>query len=259
MTFPNLKGKHAYDSMFSPKEFVEYAQKGKKEAVPRGRAPENIIICYSKSLLKRIVEKEKTKAIQTWYGDMHLLKSAKYNIGIAGGFGIGAPMAAIIMDEFIAWGVKKFVTIGTAGTLQKNLSPGDVVVCDKAIRDEGTSFHYVKPSKYAYASKDLTKRIEKALGEMKQEFIIGTTWTIDAPYRETVREARQYQKEGVLTVEMEVSALFAVGKYRKVDVGAILTVSDSLAEMKWKPAFHYKRKEKAMKIIYEAAERALMK
>ena len=92
------------------------------------------------------------------------------------------------------------------------------MVCEKAIRDEGTSHHYLKPSKYAYASKDMTQKIKNSLDKFKQKYFVGTSWTIDAPYRETVAEATQYQKEGVATVEMEASALFAVSQYRNVEL-----------------------------------------
>ena len=110
----------------------------------------------------------------------------------------------IALEELIAFGVKRFISIGTAGTLQKDIKVGDLIVCEKAIRDEGTSYHYLKPSKYAYASKEMTKRIKNALDALEQKYFVGTSWTIDAPYRETVVEARQYQKEGVATVEMKL-------------------------------------------------------
>ena len=127
------------------------------------------------------------------------------------------------------------------------------MVCEKAIRDEGTSHHYLKYSKYAYASKRLTKKIMESLEKLKQKYFVGTSWTIDAPYRETIAEAKQYQKEGVATVEMEASALFAVAQYRNVELGAIFTISDSLAELEWKPKFHLKKTKKGLEILYKVA------
>ena len=90
------------------------------------------------------------------------------------------------MEELIAFGVKKFISIGTAGTLQKDITIGSLMVCEKAIRDEGTSHHYLKPSKYAYASKEMTSKIKKSLDKFKQKYFVGTSWTIDAPYREAI-------------------------------------------------------------------------
>lgn len=176
---------------------------------------------------------------------------------IMGGFGIGASVAATLLEELIAFGVKKFISVGSAGTLQKNIKIGDLIVCDKAIRDEGTSYHYLKPEKYAHASAKITTRIRQALNDRKQKYHIGTSWTVDAPYRETIVEVGQYQKEGVATVEMEVAALFAVAQYRKVEMGAIFTRSDSLASLKWKPKFHLKKTNKGLETIYKAALSAL--
>ena len=143
-------------------------------------------------------------------------------------------------------------------TLQKNITIGGLMVCEKAIRDEGTSHHYLKHSKYAYASKDMTNKIKKSLDKFKQKYFIGTSWTIDAPYRETVAEAKQYQKEGVATVEMEASALFAVAQYRNVELGAIFTISDSLAELEWKPKFHFKKTKQGLEILYKVAVDVLL-
>ena len=255
MAFPNLKGKHAEQSMIEPADFVSYAKKTGR--CPAGRPPEGIILCYSNSLMKQVLQTHKTKELEGFGSKLYLLPETKNKIGIAGNFGIGAPVACVVLEELIAWGVKRFVTIGTAGTIQKNLDVGDIIVCNRAIRDEGTSHHYLKHTKYAQASKEMTSKIEMALKKLGQKYIIGTSWTIDAPYRETVKEARQYQKEGVATVEMEASALFAVAQYRKVPIGAIFTISDSLAELEWKPKFHLKKTSTGLEISYKIAKEAL--
>ncbi len=84
--------------------------------------------------------------------------------------------------------------------------------------------------------------------------------TIDAPYRETVAEARRYRRQGVLTVEMEAAALFAVGRYRKADVAALFSFSDTLSitgEVSWKPKFHLRRNLAGLEKIYRVAVSAL--
>jgi len=186
-----------------------------------------------------------------------LLKDSKNQIAVTTRFGIGSPMIASHMEELIAFGVKKFLIIGSAGSLQKNLKVGNIIVCDKAIRDEGTSHHYFKSGKYAYASKSLVKKAEEVLKKSKIKYTKGASWTIDAPYRETVAEVKKYQKEGVLTVEMEASAAFAVAKYRGVEAGAIFTVSDYLGELDWKPKFHLTAKY--LKKLFKVAKEVLAK
>jgi uridine phosphorylase len=248
MAFPNLKNKHLKDSMFTPEEFINY--KKKRGDFPKFKPPLGVIICYDKNLMKHILKNHKTSKEDFW-NKMYLLNETKKEIAVVGNFGIGAPSAVIVLEELIAFGVKKFISIGTAGTLQKNIKIGDLMVCEKSIRDEGASHHYIKNSKYAYASKKMTNGIIKSLRKFKQKYFIGTSWTIDTPYRETVAEAKQYQKEGVATVEMEASALFTVAKYRKVELGAIFTISDSLAELEWKPKFHLKKTKKSLENLFK--------
>jgi uridine phosphorylase len=251
MTFPNLKNKHAEDAMFSPQEFLGYLKKIKR--IPTIEPPEGLVIYYSKKQPSEFLDGYTFAKCEAITGNFYFIKEIKSKVGIVGGFGIGSPASCTLLEELISWGIKKFITVGDAGGLQKNLKAGDIIICDRAIRDEGTSHHYAKHSKYSYASKSITDQIKKALDAKGQKYSVGTTWTIDAPYRETIKEARQYQKEGVLTVEMEASAMFAVAKYRNVELGAIFTVSDSLAEMQWKPQFHSKKLISKEKIMFQAA------
>ena len=251
MAFPNFKGKHAHDSMIDPSEFKRYSQKiGKWPSYP---APKGVIFCYDRELMKHVIDNHKTEQKEGFYGDFRFLSETKGKVALLGNFGIGAPIAGTLLEELISFGVKRFISIGTAGTLQRDLGIGDIVVCDSAIRDEGTSHHYAKPSKFAYASKQLTAKIKSALNQKGIQYASGTSWTIDAPYRETVAEARRYQHEGILTVEMEASALFAIAEYRKIQIGSIFTISDSLAELKWKPDFESKQLRKGLETLYRVA------
>lgn len=251
MGFPNLKNKHAKDPMFTPQEAIAYQKKRRK--YPKFKPPTGAIFCYQCSLMEHILKNYKTTKVEGFYGEMYLLDETEGKIAVISKFGIGAPVVVTLLEELIAFGVKKFISIGTAGTLQKNIKMGSLMVCEKAIRDEGTSHHYLKHSKYAYTSKEMTNKIKESLEEFKQKYFVGTSWTIDAPYRETAAEAKQYQQEGVATVEMEASALFAVAQYRNVELGVIFTISDSLAELEWKPKFHLKKTKKSLEILYRVA------
>jgi len=256
MPFPNFKNKHLKDSMFSPKDFILY--KKLLGQLPKGRPPEGVIICYDRKLMQNIVEKQKAKKLNFFMGDFYLLPETKNKLGIIGNFGIGSPVSAIVLEELIACGIKKFVTIGAAGALNRHLEIGDIVLPDRAIRDEGTSHHYFKYAKYSYPSKKTFTKIKKLLDKSGKKYFTGTTWTIDSPYRETVAEVRHYQKEGVLTVEMEASAMFAVAKYRNAEIGALFVISDSLAELEWKPRFHTKKFKKSLENIFKIAVSSLL-
>lgn len=251
MEFPNLKNKYAEESMFTPQEFMAHQKRIGK--YPKFKPPIGIIFCYRSSLMEYILKKHNTTKVEGFYSEMYLLNETAGKVAIIGKFGIGAPAVVVLLEELIAFGVKKFISIGTAGTLQKNIPIGSLMVCKKAIRDEGTSHHYLKRSKYIYSPKDITQKIIDSLQKYKLGYFVGTSWTIDAPYRETMTEARKYQKEGVATVEMEASALFSVAQYRDVEMGVILTISDSLADSEWKPKFHLEKVKKQLGIIYKIA------
>ncbi len=243
--------------MFSPADFLKYQRK--RGSGDRFNPPAGVIFCYQQRLLDYVLDQHKTRRVQGFYGEMYLLEETKNRIAILGRFGIGAPIVVTLLEELIAFGVRRFISVGTAGTLQKHLCVGDLVVCDRAIRDEGTSYHYLKPSKYAYASREMTQFIKAALDAFEQKYVVGTSWTTDAPYRETVAEARQYQKEGVATVEMEASALFAVAQFRGVEMGAMFTISDSLAELQWSPRFHSRKTSGGLETLYDVALAALLR
>ena len=107
-----------------------------------------------------------------------------------------------------------------------------------AIRDEGTSYHYLEAGKFAFPSKELNQEVIDTMKEMGIDFMVGPSWTIDAPYRETIAEVNKYRQEGVITVEMEAAAIFAVSRYRGAAASALFTISDYLGEEDWKPEFH---------------------
>ncbi len=253
MPFPNFPNKHQEKSLVTPEIFTEYRKEIGR--YPEYTPPRGIIFCYQPRLLDYIVKNYAVTKVEGIGGNLHLLKDTNNQIGVCGKFGIGAPVVAILMEELIAFGVKRFLSIGIAGSLQKNLHLGSIVVCDKAIRDEGTSHHYLKSEKYVPSSKAMKERIECTIEKMGLKYITGTTWTIDAPYRETTAEVTQYRKEGVLTVEMEAAALFAVAICRKVEIGAIFTISDYLEKTEWKPHFHLT--EKHEKELFTIAKEVL--
>ena len=253
--FPNFQGKHDEAPLVTPEQYLEYMKSIGK--FPTIRPPEGVILCYAPRLLSHALNSHKMTKADGFLTKMHLLDETDGRIGIIGNFGIGSPVAVVILEELIAFGVKKFISIGTAGGLQDDVQIGDIVVCDRAIRDEGTSHHYLPPSKYAHASKLLTENLKERLDESNQPYRVGASWTIDSIYRETVIEARHYKDEGVLTVDMEASALFSVAAYRGVEVGAMFTVSDSLARLKWEPSFHAHQTKNGLEKIYQAAVQSL--
>lgn len=255
MPFPNFEGKHGHDAFFTPRDSISYRRKLGR--LPDFRAPKGVVICYQGSLLNHIQDSEDAEGLKFAAGDFYLLKRTENRVGLVGGFGIGAPAAAVVLEELIALGTTEFINIGTAGGLQKSLRIGDIVVCSQAIRDEGVSHHYLSPAQYARPSAALTDRLKDALATTAIPYTEGPTWTIDTPYRETVEEARHYQREGVQTVEMEAAAVLAVAEYRRVAAAAAFAISDSLANLVWDPQFASPDLGPSLVRLYRAAVDAL--
>jgi uridine phosphorylase len=259
MAYPNTDSKHLYESFFTPQDFLDFMKS--KNLMPKFDIPGGVIFCYQKALLEHILETEDVETVEKiefFSGEFYLISKGDKKIGVSGKFGIGPSIVSTIMEELGALGVKRFLSIGTAGGLQKDVNVGDIMVCNKAIRDEGVSHHYIEQTKYAYPSHDFTEALKVNLQKLDIQFKEGTTWTIDAPYRETVQELKAYQAEGVLTVEMEASALAAVAQYRKLDFATAFVISDSLAELVWNPQFKSEETKKSLQDLYKAAVATLI-
>jgi uridine phosphorylase len=147
--------------------------------------------------------------------------------------GVGAPLAAALLEEVIALGCRNFIACGGAGVLNRELAQGHLVVPTAAVRDEGTSYHYLPPGREALPSPAAVVSIEETLQRRKVEYILGKTWTTDAIYRETRPRMALRRSEGCITVEMEAAALFAVAHFRGVHLGQILYCGDNLDADEW--------------------------
>lgn len=149
--------------------------------------------------------------------------------------------------------------IGFAGGLQPDLHAGDIVICNRALRDEGTSHHYLPTDKYANASEEMVSGLCTALDADGQHYIVGTSWTTDAPYRETRGEVERYSREGIKTVEMEAAALFAAGQVLQVPVAAAFVVGDTFDGTRWRLDFDTRAAERGLQCLFDAAVAALQK
>ncbi len=241
MTFPQFKDKHQFDALVSAEQLLSYQKSLGR--VPEGPCPTRVILCYQSSFMERVVATHKGLFSSGVFRRLYWLNDAP---GVAiGEYGIGAPRVVLSMEMMIAWGVKEFISIGTAGAIAPDLKPGDLVGCDRAIRDEGTSHHYLPAGRYSYPTDN---------GEFAKKFQrVGTSWTLDAFFRHTKEEIATYQKEGVLTVEMEASAVFAIGQMRGVSVGAGFVISDLLYEEGWNPQFRKEPVEQGLDSLLQMA------
>lgn len=214
--------------------------------------PNLLIFCPQAGLLRHAVKRWRGKRVDGFFGETYLLGKTKNRVAVAGQFGVGAPVIGVLVEEFTAWGVAEFVWLGIAGGLQSSLQCGDLVLVETAVRDEGTSYHYLPAAPTVAASQALTAGLETAVRSTNISLHKGLTWTTDAPYRETAVAVTHYQQQGAQTVEMEVAALFAVAQYCQKQAAALLAVSDSLASGIWQPASEPRLPERHLTQVLDA-------
>ena len=249
MGYPNFQNKHLEQALFNPQDYVNWKNYLKKDYK---NAPKKYVLIYYPKILNSFKRKYKPKRIKLY----RLITVYQYkDVGVVCMTGIGSPHASTVIEELIALGGKEFLNIGSAGGLKEF----GIFLCEKSIRDEGTSSHYSPHGKFAYPDKELTKKLEKDLVKNNISFQKATSWTIDAPYWETKIEIQKYKKQNVATVEMESSALFTVAQIRKVKIASAFVVSDVLGENKLDPQFDAKHVNQKLYQLFDVALECLLK
>ena len=251
--YPNFPDKHLATPLVTPQRFLEYARaSGRLEGF---EPPKGVLLIYKRSLMASLVEshaaQEETRIPQLT--SAYRLPRTGGAVGLLGDFGIGGPVVSILVEEHAALDVRYFFSLGLAGGLQSDGRIGDIVLCTRAIRDEGVSHHYLAADVEAMPSRHFTEAIARELSRRGVAFQRGATWTIDTPYRETVDEVRHYRAAGVLTVEMEAAALFAVASVRGVEAASAFVLSDLLGETDWTPDFGAEFLDAQLRLIADAA------
>jgi uridine phosphorylase len=207
--------------------------------------PERCVLCFFSEAIERLLTEYSHKILSNFLSEginypLYELDYKGEKIGVIQS-AVGAPLAAAQIEELTAMGCKKFIACGMCGVLQKELTVGHLIIPIAAIRDEGTSYHYIKPSREITANERIVQIIENKLQEEEIPYIKAKTWTTDAFYRETPAKIAQRKNEGCVAVEMETSAYIAVSQYNGVEFGQILCSGDSLAGEEWDKRNYNKR------------------
>jgi len=241
------------------KVWIDPKRELERQGAPLRRYTTSAIMCYQEDMIKLAIERLHARKVDGFLGsDFYEIVHKGKRIGIIRS-GVGAPVAALILEQLIVRGVKRVISAGIAGSLQyEGIRPGDLVLCTRAVRNEGTSYHYQRPSKYSYPSKSISKLIESTLREDEIPYRKGPTISIDGPYQYTIKECMRLRKEGVLTSDMEASAVFAVAKFRKVKAASIFTISDlATKDFEWNPQFHSKKLKMGYRNLLKVCVEAL--
>ncbi len=199
--------------------------------------PQNCVICFFKEVIDKVVKKHSAKVVagHTWEDGPHPLYEIVHS-GRRLAFyhpGVGSALSAGLLEEVIAFGCRKFIACGGCGVLEKDMQVGKVIVVSAAVRDEGVSYHYLPASREASVDRKVIEAMTAVLEKQGVPFLLGKTWTTDAPFRETRGKTTARKKEGCLTVEMEAAAMIAVAEFRGVRFGQILYAGDDLSGEVW--------------------------
>ena len=235
MAVPNLPGKYQFASIYTASDFVGHLRTSGWDP---GKVPRGVIFTYGGLDLVCAAQPEHytmNPMLGPGPGRFFTANSADGNVGICC-MGIGAPAVAAQLEVLICLGVREFLSLGTAGGLRPEQSPGDVVVLTGAVRDEGVSYHYIAPDALVRPDDRLTSLLRERLVGRDMSVAAGSTWTTDAPYRETAEEIEHYRDEGVLTVEMEAAAVFAVAAARGVPLASAVVLDAVIGNLTRAPA-----------------------
>lgn len=249
--------------VFTPTDFIRYVAKLRNIPVEAIKVPERLVFTYQTRTYEHAKNLINGKPVDWWiYGERQPLCIGQFNnvdVGL-GCFWIGAPAVAMTLEEAIACGARKILEVGVSGGLHPFLKPADMIVVTEAIRDEGTSYHYLPPEVKVESSERLRKILIEQLQRFGIKHHVGAVWSTDGVYRETLRKFRRFRDTGVLAVNMETSAIFAIAKYRNVEAASVQVISDILSESGWLQAFEQQvvreKTKKSVEIALEAISRS---
>ncbi len=199
--------------------------------------PAHTVVCFFQDVIERLQQEEGATLLHTLRSEIgpHPIYEMAFEGQRLAVFhpGLGGPLAAGLLEEVIALGCTKFIACGGCGVLDSALGLGQVLLPTSAVRDEGTSYHYLPPGREAHASPSAVAAIEAVLIAHGVDFRRVKTWTTDALYRETPTKVERRKAEGCLCVEMEAAAFFAVAQFRGVEFGQLLYGGDDLGGAVW--------------------------
>ncbi|MFH1909264.1 MAG: nucleoside phosphorylase [Chloroflexota bacterium] len=227
------------EERFTAQMYVDYHTKQKGISVTDIGVAPIVVIAWGLKVLQSLAETVDAQRCPHWfYHDRNPLYTGEIH-GQRVSFllaPVGAPGTVMMMEELIACSAQVLLGLGLAGSLQPTAPIGTMLVPTACIREEGTSLHYLSPEIPVTPDKELVELLQASAQAEGVNLISGPVWTTDAPYRELRNKIEAYRKQGILGVDMETSAMYALGQFRSVKVGNLLIVSDELWH-EWNLAF----------------------
>lgn len=216
------------ETVFHPAELVTAVRRLRGsggDALPRLG-----VLDFDGDLTDKLVARGEVKRCDAWHcfhTEMWLWPAGDSRCGIVART-IGGPFTVLVAEQMAASGMEAVVGLASAGRIGTDLPLPGIVVADEAVRDEGTSLHYLPPSETVAADADLSARLATAVEHVGLPVRHGLVWTTDAPYRETASQIEQWSRQGVLAVEMQAASLFAFGRRNGMSTGLVAHVTNAV-------------------------------
>ena len=217
-------------SVFSPGALLREARRQK--AIPAIDVPAVCILDPDGDIVRRLKQSGQAQRFDAWpcyHTDLHTFPLGGETVGIIG-CAVGAPFAVLIAEELFACGCRLLLSVTSAGQILAAGTTPYFVVIDRALRDEGTSYHYAAPAEFAEADPHLVATVMTALKHEGLHLLVGPSWTTDAPFRETAEAIAAARAKGVLAVEMEAAALYTFARTRAASVLCLAHVTNTMGQ-----------------------------
>ena len=220
---------YAAVSVFDPANLLREARRQKE--VPEIAVPEICVLDPDGDIL-RVLRREGRAALSPgwacYHTELYEFRDGGERFGIIG-CAVGAAFAVLLAEELFVSGCRFLVSMTSAGQILAQGPTPYFVVIDRALRDEGTSYHYLPPAEFAEADDALVEAAMQALHGAGQVIYRGAAWTTDAPFRETAAAIERARARGILAVEMEAAALYAFAQARRKPVLCLAHVTNRMA------------------------------
>ncbi len=218
-------------SAFKPENLLREARRQK--GLAESSVPRVCVLDPDGDMVRQLAHDGRAHRDPAWacyHTDLYRLPEGEFELGVIG-CAVGAPFAVLVAEELFASGCGLLISMTSAGQLVQLRPPPYFVLIDKALRDEGTSYHYLPPSEFSHADASLLALLEGAFSALPVPVEKGATWTTDAPFRETAEAIAAMRDRGLLAVEMEAAALYAFAAARKRPVICFAHVTNQMARI----------------------------
>lgn len=217
-------------SLFTPQNLLREARRQKR--LPKGRVPAICVFDPDGDLVDSLHTTRRARRHPNWacyHTVLDTFVQDEIEYGIIGRV-VGAPFAVLVAEELFASGCQLLISITSAGQILPLGQPPYVILVDKALRDEGTSYHYLPPAPYSHLDPDLREKVSAHWDRELVPLHVGASWTTDAPFRETEAIIAQRRAEGILAVEMEAAALYALAQARQYQIICFAHVTNQMGQ-----------------------------